>query len=115
MSGAFLYDQLREIPKGADPRLLVEWSEIIERRAIECRGDSVQRPIRFKGTVNEQMRFGLEVDAPDPDGMVCLHEAIQSCLTLMPVITREFFGAIMVSLVSEAEEKEGTSDTAKDA
>ena|SRR5712692_8115290 len=109
--GGWLYDQLREVPRGADPSLLVEWSDIIEKKANqECKSSNGQR-IRFKGTVNADGRFALDLDAQDPDAMVCVLEAIQSCLTLMPTITREFYGALMITLASEAEEKEGQRRT----
>jgi hypothetical protein len=104
--GGWLYDQLREIPRGADPKLLVEWSDIIERKANEDCGGSDARRIRFKGSVNDEGRFALDVDATDPDSIVCLLGAIQDHLTLMPTITREFYGALMVSLASEAEKKD---------
>jgi hypothetical protein len=100
--GGWLYDQLREIPRGADPNVLVEWSDIIERKANEDCGDLNARRIRFKGTVNDEGRFALDLDAQDPDATVCLLRAIQNHLNLMPAITREFYGALMVSLASEA-------------
>jgi hypothetical protein len=104
--GAWLYDQLREIPRGADPNVLVEWSDIIERRANEECGGLNARRIRFKGTVNDEGRFALDVDAPDPDSTVCVLQAIQNNLSLMPAITREFYGSLMVSLASEAEKND---------
>jgi hypothetical protein len=107
--GAWLYDQLREIPRGADPNVLVEWSDIIERKANEDCGDLNARRIRFKGTVNDKRRFALEVDAPDPDAIVCLLRAIQNHLSLMPAVTREFYGSLMVGLASEAEKNDSMS------
>jgi hypothetical protein len=105
----WLYDQLREVPRGADPKLLVEWSDIIERKANEECGGSNARRIRFKGNVNDEGRFALDFDAPDSDSIVCLLGAIQNYLSLMPTITREFFGALMVSLASEAEKNDNLS------
>jgi hypothetical protein len=102
--GGWLYDQLREIPRGADPGVLVEWSDIIQKKANEGCKNLNGSLIRFKGNVNEG-RFALDLDAANPVAMVCLLEAIQSCLTLMPTITREFYGALMVSLASGAEER----------
>jgi hypothetical protein len=104
-AGGWLYDQLREIPRGADPSVLVEWSNIIEKKANEECENLNRSRIRFKGTVNDEGRFALDLDVLDSDAMVCLLEEIQSCLTLMPTITREFYGALMVSLAAEAEEK----------
>lgn len=105
--GGWLYDQLREIPRGADPNVLIEWSDIIERKANKDCGDLNARRVRFKGTVNDEGRFALDVDAPDPDAMVYLLRAIQDNLNLMPTITREFYGALMVTLASEAEKNDG--------
>ncbi len=103
----WLYDQLREIPRGADPSVLVEWSSIIEKKANEGRENLSRTRIKFRGRVNDDGRFGLDIDAVDPDGMVCLLQAIQHYLTLMPMMTMEFYGALMLSLASEAEEKDG--------
>jgi hypothetical protein len=109
LGGGWLYDQLRGIPRGVDPSVLVEWSDIIERKANEACGGSNAGRIRFKGTVNEEARFTLDVDAPDPDAMVCLLRAIQDRLDIMPVATREFYGSLMVGLASEAEKDERLS------
>jgi hypothetical protein len=87
--------------------LSVEWSDIIERKANEDCGDLGARRIRSKGTVNDDGRFALDVDAQDTDAMVCLLNAIQHNLDLMPAITREFYGSLMVGLASEAEKKDG--------
>ena len=105
----WLYDQLREIPRGADPSVLVEWSSIIEKKANEGCEDLDYSRIRFKGTVSDEGRFSLDLDALGSDAMVCLLEAIQSCHTLMPTITREFYGALMVTLASEAEKNDALS------
>jgi hypothetical protein len=106
--GGWVYDQLREIPRGADPRVLVEWSDIIERKANERCGDSARR-IRLKGKVIDDTKFGLDLDAPTPEAIVCVLEAIQGCLALMPMATSQFYGALMISLASEAERRDGTS------
>ncbi len=103
----WLYDQLREIPRGADPNVLVEWSDIIERKANEGSSDLNGGRVKFKGTVNDEGRFALDVDAPNPDAIVRLLTAIQDSLTLMPAITREFYGSVMVGLASEAEKNDG--------
>jgi len=109
MSG-WLYDQLREIPRGAGPNVLVEWSGIIERKANEgCGGSSAGR-IRFKGTVNDEGRFALDVDVPNPDATVCLLRAIQDQLDVMPEVTKEFYSALMVTLASGAEKEDGLSN-----
>src|SRR6266850_698763 len=107
--GGWLYDQLREIPRGADPSVLVEWSDIIEKKANERCEDSNGKRVRLKGTVTDDGRFALDLDPVDTDAMVCLLEAIQSCLTLMPTLTREFYGALMVTLALEAEKKDEKS------
>jgi hypothetical protein len=107
--GGWLYDQLREIPRGSDPSVLVEWADIIERKANDERGGLDARRILFRGTVNDEGRFALDVDAPDPDATVRLLNIIQNHLSLMPAITREFYGALMVNLASEAEKRDGLS------
>ena len=103
------FDQLREVSRGTDPNVLAEWSDIIEKKAHDRFRNSNGRSIRFKGTVSANGGFAVDLDADDPDVRVCLLEAIQSCLTLMPTITMEFYAALMVSLASEAEEKDGRS------
>ena len=108
--GGWLYDQLREIPRGADPAVVTQWSEIIEKKANENCGKPARR-IRFKGRVTEDRRFGLDLDAPTPEAIVCVLEAIQDCLGLMPMGTSQFYGALMISLASEAERRDGTSDS----
>ncbi len=95
--GGRLYDQLREIPRGVDQDLLVEWPDIIERRINEERGGSKEVGIRFKRTVNDEGRFALDMDVPHPDAMVSLRNAIQNHLCLMPTIAREFYGALTTS------------------
>ncbi len=109
MSG-WLYDQLREIPRGADPNVLAEWSGIIERKANDSCGGSSAGRIRFKGTVNDEGRFALDMDAPDPDATVCLLRAIQDQLDVMPEVTKEFYSALMVTLASKAEKGDGLSE-----
>ena len=109
----WLYDQLREISRGADPNTLVEWSEIIEMRANERCKESNQRPIRFKGKVTDEERFALDFQAPNPASVVCLLEAIQGCLSLMPSPPRRFYAALMVSLASESEASDESSDAAE--
>ncbi len=98
----WLYDQLREIPRGADPITLVEWSRIIERKAIECCRDFDKTRIRFKGTVAKG-RFALGIDARDSATMLCLLTAIQDHLDLMPRMTKEFYTVVMITLASQAE------------
>ena len=105
--GGWLFVQLREISRGTDSSALVEWSDIIEKNANERCQNSNGRRIRFKGTVNADGGFALDLDANDPDVRVCLLEAIQNCLTLMPTITMEFYAALIVSLASEEGEKDG--------
>jgi hypothetical protein len=53
--------------------------------------------IRFKGTVNDEGRFALDMDVPHPNAMVSLLNAIQNHLCLMPMIAREFYGALTTS------------------
>jgi hypothetical protein len=103
-----LYDSLIGVSgQGrASPEQLTEWSEVIEKKANA--GSSGPR-ISFKGSTNETGRFGIQVDAPGPDEIVHLLEAIQESLTLMPTIPREFFGALMVSIAEEAEKNEGSA------
>ena len=62
--------------------------------------------ITFRGTVNDEGKFALDVDAPVPDAMLCLLKTIQSCLALMPAITREFCAAMTDILAADGEKKE---------
>jgi hypothetical protein len=102
----WLYDQLREIPRGIDPNVLVEWSDIIERKANEGSQYLNSGRVKFKGTVNGEGRFALDVNVSDPDAVVRLLTAIQDNLTLMPTSTRQFYGSVMLGIASEAEEKD---------
>ena len=71
---AYWYDQVPPNIEGADPSVLMEWAEIVEK-AKAC-GDGTARVI-FRGTVDEENKFSLDVDATDPDAIVCLMNAIQ--------------------------------------
>lgn len=101
-AGGWLYDKLREIPTGADPAVLVEWSEIVEKKA-NARQSGSARPTVFEGRINQEGRFSLTVDVPDSDARVRLLRAIQDNLDLMPAMTKEVFTALMASLASEAD------------
>jgi hypothetical protein len=102
--GAYWFDQVRSIAKGADPYVFLEWAEIIEKKSKEKCGDEGARII-FRGAVDEEKRFTLDVDAADPDSIVCLLESIQSCLDLMPAVPKQFYGAIMEAILFQAQEK----------
>lgn len=103
--GSDALDQVRALQRGADPEVFLEWSAIIEKRSKEACGDLMGARIIFRGTVDEERRFALDVDASDSDATLCLLKTIQSCLDLMPAITREFYGALLGALTSEAGEK----------
>jgi len=98
-------DVLRTLQLGRDPQVLVEWSDIIERKANDACHDSVT-PIKFKGAVNDQDRFVLDVGAPSPNATVCLLEAIENCLDFMPSVAKEFYAALMDALASDADKRD---------
>lgn len=101
---AYWYDQLRSNIRGADPSVLLEWAEIVEKRAKKACGDATARII-FRGTVNEDNKFSLDVDATDPDAVVCLLKAIQGCLDMMPAVPKMFYSSMMEAMATQAEEK----------
>ncbi len=91
--------------RGADADVLLEWSEIIERRSKEACDDIDGARIIFRGMVDgEESRFSLDVDASDPDATLCLLRTIQGCLELMPAITKQFYATLMEALASQAGE-----------
>jgi hypothetical protein len=100
--GAYWLDQVRALLRGADPDVFLEWSEIIEKRSKEACGDSGARII-FAGMIDNGKRFTLDVDATDSDAMLCLLKSIQNCLDLMPSVPKQFYGALMEALASEAQ------------
>jgi len=102
--GAYWFDQVRGLLRGADPQVFLEWSEIIEKKSKEACGDSRAQVI-FAGMVDDGERFTLDVDAADSDGILCLLKAIQDCLDLMPAVPKQFYGALMAALSSEADKK----------
>ena len=109
--GAFWFDQIRARLRGADPEVLLEWSGIIERRSKEACNDSNGARIIFRGAMDEEeRRFTLDIDASDSDAVLCLLNAIQGCLDLMPAITKEYYATLMEALALEAEEKGGLHD-----
>ena len=102
--GAYWFDQVRSIIKGGDPLVFFEWAEIIEKKSKEKCGDREARII-FGGAVDEEKRFSPDVDATDPDAIVCLLESIQSRLDLMPSVPKQFYAAIMEAILFQAQEK----------
>jgi hypothetical protein len=108
--GAFWFDQLRSQLRGADPEILAEWSEIIEKKSKRACNDSTGARIIFRGVVDEERRFTLDVDASDPGAMLSLLKSIQDSLDLMPAVPKLFYSTVMGALASEAEEK-GKLDT----
>ena len=97
-------DQLSAMQYGKDPRLLVEWSDVIEAKA---NGAGSPR-VRFKGSVSDQRQFVLDMDAPTPDATLRVLQAIESCLDLMPGDAKEFYAALMDAVASDAERRDET-------
>src|SRR2546430_11772093 len=85
--GAFWFDQLRSVLRGADPQTMAEWSAVIEKRAKRLCGDSKGARIGFRGVVDKG-RFTLDVDAADPHPTLCLLKGIQKTLDLMPALPK---------------------------
>jgi hypothetical protein len=102
--GAFWFDQLRSVLRGADPATLTEWSMIIEKRSKKLCGDSKGGRIIFRG-VADGGRFTLDVDAADPDAMLCLLKGIQKTLDLMPTVPKVFYSIVMEALASQSDKK----------
>jgi hypothetical protein len=102
--GAFWFDQLRSVLRGADPQTMAEWSAIIEKRAKRLCGDSKGARIIFRGVVDEG-RFTLDVDAADPDATLCLLKGIQKTLDLMPTVPKVFYSIVMEALASQSDEE----------
>jgi hypothetical protein len=98
--------QFLALQRVEDPHLLVEWSDIIEKKASENCRDSLAS-IRFKGYVNDQNKFVLDLDASGPDATLCLLQAIESCLDLMPTVAKKFYAALMDALATDAEKRDG--------
>jgi hypothetical protein len=98
-------DQLSALQYGKDPRLLVEWSDIIERKANDVGLDS---RVKFKGSVNDKHEFVLDMDAPTPDATLRVLQAIESCLDLMPGDAKEFYAALMDAVATDAEKRDET-------
>jgi hypothetical protein len=103
--GAFWFDQLRSQLRGADPEILAEWSEIIEKTSKRACDDSAGARIIFRGVVDEEWGFTLDVDASDPEAMLSLLKSIQNSLDLMPAVPKLFYSTVMGALASQAEEK----------
>jgi len=103
--GAFWFDQLRSVLRGVDPQIMAEWSAIIEKRAKRLCGDSKGARIIFRGVVDEEGRFSLDVDAADPDATLCLLKGIQKTLDLMPTVPKVFYSIVMEALASESDKK----------
>ncbi len=101
--GAYWFDQVRSQLRGADPEVLAEWSDIIEKDSKQATKDSTGARIIFRGVVDEDRRFTLDVDAADPDAMLALLRSIQTHLDLMPALPKLFYGALMGALATEAE------------
>jgi hypothetical protein len=97
-----LYDRFSVISRGTSPEVLADWSNTIELQAIFESKDSDRTRVRFKGAVDEEGKFALDVAVRDSEAMNNLLKAIQQCLPLMPTLTREFYGALMISLSEES-------------
>jgi len=100
--GAYWFDNMRSMVRGAAPDAFLEWAENIEKKSKERCGDQGARII-FRGAVDDE-KFSLDVDATDPDAIVCLLESIQGCLDLMPTVPKQFYGALMEAIVLQAQE-----------
>ncbi len=103
--GAFWFDQLRSQLRGADSEVLAEWSQIIEKTSKQACNDSAGARIIFRGFVDEERRFTLDVDVTDSDAILCLLQSIQNCLDLMPAVPKQFYGTLMGALASQAKER----------
>ena len=103
--GAFWFDQLRSVVRGVDPEVMVEWSAIIEKRSKKLCGDSKGARIIFRGVADEGGRFTLDVDAADPDAMLCLLKGIQKTLDLMPTVPKVFYSIVVEALSSQSDKK----------
>jgi len=90
------------IPQGASPEVLADWSKTIELQSIFESKDSDRIRIRFKGAVDQEGKFTLDVAIRDYEAMINVLKAIQQCLPLMPTLTREFYGALIISLSEES-------------
>ena len=108
--GAFWLDQARAVLRGADPDVLAEWAAIIESRSKQACDDSQGARIIFRGVVDDR-QFTLDVDASDADAMLCLLNAIQESLEIMPGVPKRFYGALMGALAVEAAEAKGRLDS----
>jgi len=105
--GAFWFDSMRSQLRGADPDEFLEWSEAIEKKSKEDCNDLAGARITFRGAIDEERRFSLDVDAVDSDAILCLLKAIQSCLDLMPSAPKRFYATLMEALATQAEERAG--------
>lgn len=85
--------------------MLADWSRIIERTSKVEANDSAGARIIFRGVVDDEGEFSLDVDATDSDAVLGLLKAIQKSLDLMPMAPKLFYTTIMEALASEAEEK----------
>jgi hypothetical protein len=104
--GAFWFDAMRSQIRGADPDVFLEWSEAIEKRSKQDCNDITGGRIIFRGVVDDEKNFSLDVDAADSDAILCLLKAIQSCLDLMPSAPKRFYATLMEALATQAEEKD---------
>ena len=104
--GAFWFDAMRSQLLGADPDVFLEWSETIEKRSKQDCNDVPGARIIFRGVVDEEGKFSLDVDAADSDAILCLLKAIQSCLDFMPSAPKRFYATLMEALATQAEAKE---------
>jgi len=104
--GAYWFDNMRSQLRGADPDEFLEWSDVIEKKSKGDCDDLAGARIIFRGAIDEERRFSLDVDAVDSDAVLCLLKAIQSCLDLMPSTQKRFFATLMEALATQAEEKE---------
>lgn len=98
--GGYWYDQVRALQQGSNPKSLLEWSDIIERKANSL--TDLNHKVEFKGRIDERGLFTIDIDAASltSEARLGLLTTIQDCLDLMPPITKEFYAALMEILAS---------------
>ena len=98
-------DQLLGSFRGDDAQEVANWSEIIAKRANRNCSDLPVAPIKFKISVAEGA-LASEVDAQTPRATLCLLDAIQDCLDLMPANAKRFYAAMMDAIAADAEKRD---------
>lgn len=102
--GAYWFDSMRSQLQGVDPNVFLEWSQVIEKRSRR-ESDNLGGRIVFRGRVDGEGKFALDVYAADSDAILSVLEAIQGSLDLMPGAPKRFYAALMEALAVQAQEK----------